>query len=111
MITVVALLFFPFVLAMSVYRLYQLPRDLWAGRKWFNRGHRALAVLASSTTYLTLGLYTAALLVTLVGMLSRLPETIGEAISAASILIGYPLVYLVYEWVCHYALDPRPTNH
>jgi hypothetical protein len=111
MITVVALLFFPFVLAMSVYRLYQLPRDILAGRKWFNRGHRAVAVLASSTTYVTLGLYTATLLVTLVGLLSRLPETIGEAIAAASMLIGYPFVYLVYEWVYHYALDPRPRNH
>jgi hypothetical protein len=111
MITVVALLFFPVVLAMSVYRLYQLPRDILAGTKWFNRGHRAVAVLASSTTYVTLGLYTAILLVTLVGVLSRLPETIGEAIAAASMLIGYPLVYLVYEWVYHYALDPRPRNH
>ena len=111
MITVVALLFFPFVLAMSVYRLYQLPRDILAGRKWFNRGHRAVAVLASSTTYVSLGFYTATILVTLVGMINRLPETIGEAISAASIFIGYPLVYLVYEWVYHYALDPRPTNH
>ena len=111
MITVVALFFFPCVLVMSVYRLYQLPRDILAKRKWFNRGHRAVAVLASSTTYIALGLYTATILVTLVGMLSRLPETIGEAVSAASLLIGYPLVYLAYEWVYHYALDPRPTSH
>jgi len=44
MITVVAILFFPFVLAMSAFRLYQLPRDIVARRKWFNRSHLVVAV-------------------------------------------------------------------
>ena len=24
---------------------------------------------------------------------------------------GIPSIYLIYEWVYHYAMDPRPTRH
>ena len=24
---------------------------------------------------------------------------------------GNPSIYLIYEWVYHYAMDPRPTRH
>ena len=111
MLTAVALLFFPFVLGMSLYRIYQLPRDVLAGKKWFNRARPLAALLASSVTYLTLFVYTATLLVTLVSVLVRVPKAINEVLSVVSILAGYPFVYLAYEWVYHYALDPRPKSY
>jgi hypothetical protein len=110
MITVAAVLFFPVVLAMSLYRLFQLPRDILARKKWFNPNHWMVSMLAASTTYIALGLYTATVLVGMVGVLIHAPKTIAELFSAASILVGYPFVYLAYEWVYHYALDPRPTH-
>ncbi len=109
-VTVVALLFFPGILAMSLYRLFQTPRDLLARKKWFNPNHRALSMLAACTTYLALGIYTATILMGLVGMLIRVPKTIGELLAAASVLVVYPFVYLIFEWVHHYAMDPRPTR-
>jgi len=109
-VTVVALLFFPAILAMSLYRLFQVPRDILGRKKWFNPNHRVLAMLAACTTYIALGIYTVTILVGLVGVLIRVPKTIGEILSAASVLVGYPFIYLIYEWVYHYALDPRPTR-
>ena len=111
MITLVALLFFPIILAMSLYRLFQLPRDILARKKWLNPNHSVVAALAASATYIALSLYTVTILVGLVGVLIRVPNTIGEIFAAASVLVGYPLVYLIYEWVYHYALDPRPKSY
>ena len=55
MLTLVAILFLPAVFVMSIYRLYQLPRDVLAGSKWLNSEHRLVYALASASTYLALG--------------------------------------------------------
>jgi len=111
MITVVALLFLPIILTMSLYRLYQLPRDILGRKKWFNPDHRVIAMLASGTTYIALGFYTVSILAGLFGALKHVPKTFDEIIAAGSVLMVYPFIYLIYEWVYHYMLDPRPTNH
>jgi hypothetical protein len=43
----------------------------------------------------------------------RLATTLLSAPSgtAASALAGYPFIYLAYEWVYHYAFDPRLRSH
>lgn len=111
MITVVALLFLPVILIMSLYRLVQLPRDILVLKKWINPNHRLIAAFASGTTYIALGVYTATILVGLFSALMHAPTTMDEILSAGSVLVGYPFAYLIYEWVYHYALDPRPKNH
>lgn len=107
MITAVALLFFPVVLAMSLFRLYQLPRDLLARTRWLHPQHKLAASLASGTTYLALASYSALLLYTLFRSIASPPQTLGEILRAASVVVGYPLVYLAYEWVYYYAILPR----
>ncbi|MBI5258078.1 MAG: hypothetical protein HY855_16365 [Burkholderiales bacterium] len=107
MFTVVALLFFPVVLAVSLWRLYQLPRDLLARTRWLNPRHRLAASMASGVIYLALAAYTALLLFTLAKALASPPRTLAEALQTASMVAGYPLVYLAYEWVCYYAILPR----
>ena len=111
MITLVAILFFPVILALSIYRLFQLPRDILARKKWVNPEHWWIALLSAGAAYIALGLYTVTLLAGLVVLLIRVPKTISELFAAASVLVGYPVVYLVFEWVHHYALDPRPTRY
>lgn len=111
MITLVAILFFPVILALSIYRLFQLPRDILARKKWVNPEHWWIALLSAGAAYIALGLYTVTVLAGLVVLLIRVPKTISELFAAASVLVGYPVVYLVFEWVHHYALDPRPTRY
>jgi hypothetical protein len=110
-LTLVALLFFPAVLAMSLYRMVQLPRDMAKGRKWLNPKHRLAAALSAGTAYAALLACTVQLLFTLAAAVMRPPQSIAEWLSAASVLIGYAFVYLAYEWTYHYALDPRPRSH
>lgn len=107
MITVVALLFMPAVFAMSLFRLYQLPRDLLAGTRWLHPRHRLAAGLAAAATYLALAAYTAALMYTLARVIAAPPRTVEQALRTASVVVGYPLVYLAYEWICFYAIGPR----
>ena len=110
MLTAVALMLFPAVLVMSLYRMVQLPRDMAKGRKWLNPKHRLAAALSAGAAYAALLGYTMQLLFTVGATLLRPPRSIAEWLSAASVLIGYPFVYLAYEWICHYALDPRPRS-
>jgi hypothetical protein len=110
MITAVALLFFPIVLAMSLFRLYQLPRDLLARTHGLHPRHKLAACLASGTTYLALAAYTALLLNTLVRTLASPPQTLAEVLQAASVVVGYPFVYLAYAWVYYYAIRPRSNR-
>ena len=107
MITAVALLFFPAVFAMSSFRLYQLPRDLLARTRWLHPQHKIAACIASGITYLTLAGYTALLLYTLVKAVTSPPRTLAEIFQSASVVVGYPVVYLAYEWVYYYAILPR----
>ena len=107
MITVVALLFFPAVFAMSVFRLYQLPRHLARRSSWFNPDHRLASAVASATTYLTLAVYTLLLLYTLVKSLVTPPRSLPDVLEAASVVVGYPIIYLVFEWVRFYSIRPR----
>jgi hypothetical protein len=110
MLTLVLLLFLPAVLALSLYRLVQLPRDLIAGRKWLNPKRRATSACASLLVYGALGAYTACVLAALAGLILRVPRGLDAILSAASLLAGYPFIYLAYGWVCHYAFDPRPKR-
>lgn len=110
MLTIVALLFFPFILALSLYRLFQLPRDLLAGRKWLNRSHPLAAAIASAATYLALAGWTGMVPFSLAQVAFRSPQTFAELAARATVVIGYPFVYLLYAWTYHYALDPRPGS-
>ena len=110
MITLVALLFLPVVFSMSVYRLYQLPRDVLAGTKWVNSEHRLAYSLASATTYLALGAYTTYLGYAIVTVVALWPISLTELLSTASVVVGFPFVYLAYEWVYFYAIAPRPVR-
>ncbi len=84
-----------------------LPRATRFAIVW-NPGDAAHALELDAT--IGLGVCTLTILVGLVGVLIRVPQTIGEILSAASVLVGYPFVYLLYEWVYHYAIDPRPAR-
>lgn len=107
MITAVALFFFPFVLALSLFRLYQLPRDLLARTRWLNPRHPLAAGLASGSTYLALAATTALLLYTVVVAVASPPRTLNDALQLAAVFGGYPFVCLAYEWVYFYAILPR----
>lgn len=110
MITFVAILFLPAVFAMASYRLYQLPRDVLAGTKWLNSKNRLVYGLASVSTYLTLGAYTVYLVYAIVTVVAAWPVSFTELLSTASVVLGFPFVYLAYEWVYFYAIAPRPVR-
>lgn len=99
MLTVVAILFLPAVFVMSSYRLYQLPRDVLAGTKWLNSNNRLVYGLASATTYLALGACVVYLVYAIAIVVAAWPVSLTELLSTASVVLGFPFVYLAYEWV------------
>ena len=111
MLTVIALLFFPVIFLMSLYRLYQLPCDLLAHRKWLNPKQRVVYAFGSFFAYAALGAYTGYVIATLAALIFLTPGTIGDFLSTASALVGYPFVYVTYEWVYFYAFNPRRQSH
>lgn len=110
MITFVAILFLPAVFVMSIYRLYQLPRDVLAGEKWLNSEHRLVYCLASASTYLVLGAYTMYLVYAAVNVVAAWPVSLNKLLGLASVVVGFPFAYVAYEWVYFYAIAPRPVR-
>lgn len=110
MITFVSILFLPAVFVMSIYRLYQLPRDVLAGEKWLNSEHRLVYCLASASTYLVLGAYTMYLVYAAVNIVAAWPVSLNKLLGLASVVVGFPFAYVAYEWVYFYAIAPRPVR-
>ena len=110
MVTVVALLFLPVVFAMSVYRLYQLPRDVLAGTKWLNPQHKPVYALALAITYIALSTCTTYVVYAIVSVVVSWPIPLSELLSRAAVVVGFPFVYLAYAWVYFYAIAPRPVR-
>jgi hypothetical protein len=94
MLTVVAILFLPAIFVMSLYRLYQLPRDLIARRKWLNPTRRVTYACVSLFVYGALGAYTAYVTATLGGLVFQGLGNLDDVLSAAAALAGYPFIYL-----------------
>lgn len=106
MLTVVALLLLPFVFCMSVYRACQLPQSLIARTKLLNLAYSRVAPFALALTYLALVVYTICVLYTAASMVLNPPATIQELFSVAVVSVGYPFVYLIFEWVLFYSVKP-----
>jgi hypothetical protein len=110
MLTAVLLLLLPVVLGMSVMRVVQLPRDLWAGRARINPRRRWLCALAFGVLYGALALYTMWVLWAVARALWTPPRTIQDLFAAAFFAVAYPLVYLAFEWALYYSVEPVPRT-
>lgn len=106
MLTIVLLLLLPAVLGMSVMRLVQLPRDLWARRARLNSRRRRLCALAFGVVYCALAAYTTLILFAALRAVWVPPETIHDLFAAAAVGAGYLFVYLAFEWVVYYSVKP-----
>ena len=108
MLTAVLLLLLPAVLGMSVMRVVQLPRDLWAGRARINPRRRLLCAFAFGVLYCALALYTMLVLWAAARALWTPPRTIQDLFAVTFVAVAYPLVYLAFEWVLYYSVKPEP---
>lgn len=108
MLTVVSLLLLPFVLGMSVYRAYQLPQSLISGARRLNPRHPLAAAAALGVMYVALVVYTAFVLHTALRAAWSPPQTAQELLAVAVVGVGYPFVYLAFEWVRFYSVRPDP---
>ncbi len=106
MLTVVLLLMLPAVLGMSAFRLVQLPRDLRSRRASINPRRRLLCALAFGVVYIALAAYTILVLFAAARALWTPPVTIHDLWAAATVGVGYPFVYLAFEWVLYYSVKP-----
>jgi len=100
-------LLLPAVLGMSVMRLVQLPRDLWAGRAMINPRRRPLRALAFGVLCCALATHTILVLCAVARAVWTPPRTIHELFAAAFVTVAYPLVYLAFEWVLYYSVKLR----
>lgn len=100
------LLMLPAVLGMSAFRLVQLPRDLWTRRTRINPSRRWLCALAFGVVYCALATHTLLVLIAVARALWTPPRTIQDLFAAAIVAVGYPLVYLAFEWVLYYSVKP-----
>lgn len=106
MLTVVLILMLPALLCMAAFRLLQLPQDLRARRASINPRRRLLCALAFGVVYIALAAYTVLVLLNVARALWTPPETIHDLWAAASVGVGYPFVYLAFEWVLYYSVKP-----
>lgn len=106
MLTIVLLLLLPAVLGLSVFRLYQLPRDLRAQALRLNPNNTVLFAWVLGIIYAVLAAYTAFVLFTAARALWAPPETIQELFSLAYVGAAYPLVCLGFEWILYYTVEP-----
>jgi hypothetical protein len=106
MLTAVLLLMLPAVLGLSVMRLLQLPRDLWADRARINPRRRLLCALAFGVLHCALATYTIVVVSAVTRAVWTPPRTIQDLFAAAIVAVAYPLVYLAFEWVLYYSVKP-----
>ena len=104
MLTAVLLLLLPAVLAMSVYRLIHLPRDLCTCQARINSRRKLLCGLVFGVAYSALAAQTGLILFTAARAAWALPKTMDEIFAAASVAAVYPLVYLGFEWILYYSV-------
>lgn len=109
MVTAVLLLLLPAVLSLSVFRLYQLPRDLRARAIRVNPRYKLLAALALGIIYALLAAYTVFVLFTAARAIWTPPRTIQEFFSIAYVGAAYPIVCLAFEWILYYVVTPRAS--
>ena len=99
-------LILPLVLGLAVFRLYQVPRRLWAGELRLPGRKRLLLHIATITAYLVLMAYTVALSLAL----ARAILVAGDRLSAYGALLAYmaayPLVYFGVAWIFYHGLKP-----
>lgn len=107
MVTAVLLLLLPAVFSLSVFRLYQLPRDLRAGAIRVNPRNKLLAALVFGIIYAVLAAYTVFVLFTAARAIWTPPNTIQELLSIAYVGAAYPLVCLAFEWILYYTVTPK----
>ena len=106
MLTVVLLLLLPAVLGMSLMRVVQLPRELWAGRARIQQSRRALRAMALGVLYLALSSYTIVVLMALARALWTPPKTLHDLLAAALVALAYPFVYFAFEWARYHCVEP-----
>ena len=111
MLTVVLLLLLPAVFSLSVFRLYQLPRDLRARAVRLNPRNKPLATLGFGIIYAVLAGYTFFVLFTAARAVWSPPKTIQELFSIAYVGAAYPLVCLAFEWILYYTVKPNADAH
>lgn len=103
MLTVVMLLLLPTVLCLSIFRLVQVPRDLLAGRR---RIARRPSVLVLGIVWSALACHTSLILYTAARAIASPPTTLHALFSIASMAVAYPFVYLAFEWIIYYIIEP-----
>ena len=108
MLTVVSLLLLPVILGMSVFRMYRIPQSLWLGQLRINPRRSVFATLSFGLTYLLLLAYTAIIIYSGMKAMANPPNTIHELFSLIKIGVGYPFVYLGFEWTFYYSIKPGP---
>lgn len=104
MITVVALLFLPALLALTVWRAMSVPRDLLAGRRRPDPRHPWRAAAALGLAGLALLAGTGWLLLTALQAALVPPATVQAWFALGRPVLAFPLLCLLFEWVLFHAL-------
>ena len=107
MLTVVAILLMPVVLGRAVYRLFKIPQALWRNQIHLNRRNLVIATFGFGLTYLLLLTYTGLIIYIVTKAVVNPPETIYEVFSLAKVCVGYPFVYLSFEWAIYHCIKPK----
>ena len=104
-------LFLPLVFGLAVFRLYQIPRKLWAGALRLPGRPRIILWMATVGAYLALLCYTIALSTALVRAVFFAENRLSAYLSLVIYVAAYPLVYFAAAWVFYYGLtaERRPS--
>ncbi len=99
---------FPFVFALAIFRLYQIPRRLLAGELQVPAQHRVLLSVGSGMAYMVLLGYTLALSAMLIHAIFLAEDRLSTYLSVLAYTLAYPVVYVAAAWVFYYGLKSVP---
>lgn len=98
-------LLLPLAFGLAVFRLYQIPCQLWSGALRLPGRHCPLLWAATVGAYLVLLCYTVALSVALIWALFFVEDRLSAYLSLLFYIAAYPLVYFGAAWVFYYGLQ------
>ncbi len=101
-------LILPLVFAIAVFRLYDIPRQLWQGKLRLPGGQRIVLHAATISAYAALLGYTLALGIALTHALLAAQDRSSAYLALLGYMAVYPLVYFFAAWIFYYGLQPAP---
>ena len=104
---VLPVIIFPLVFGLAIFRLYQIPKELFSGELRLPARYCTILFIATVCAYFVLLIYTVLLIASLVLALFFAENIASAYLSLIIYVAAYPFVYIGVAWIFYYGLSRR----